>query len=248
MPTQDLRSWLAEEPFTLTLSSGFFGFFAHAGVLSALTEEGLTPRALSGSSAGALVSGLWASGLEVSELREALFALRREEFWDPALGLGLLRGELFERRLRALLRCERFEETRAPLRLTAFHCLRLRARVFERGALAPAIRASCSFPGLFQPVWINGAPYLDGGITDRPGLAGVPAGERVLYHHLRSGSRLRSALGLTELPRRPNAAALALGALPRCAPHDLAPGPEAFAAARERTLRALEGGVVALRS
>ena len=39
MPT--LREWLREQPFTLVMSSGFFGFFAHAGVVSVLEEEGL---------------------------------------------------------------------------------------------------------------------------------------------------------------------------------------------------------------
>jgi NTE family protein len=245
-PTPTLRDWLTEAPFTLTLSSGFFGFFAHTGVLSALTEEGLRPHRLSGSSAGALVSGLWASGLEIPELREALLTLRREDFWDPGLGLGLLKGELFDQKLSQLLNCQRFEDTRAPLQVTAFHCLRLRARVFDQGPLAPAIRASCSFPGLFQPVWINGAPYLDGGITDRPGLMGVPEGERVLYHHLQSRSHLRRRAGLTRHPRRPLTALLELPGLPRCSPHDLSRGAEALAVAREGTLRALDSGLFLL--
>jgi hypothetical protein len=38
-----LRAWLAEGPFTLGLSSGFFGFFAHAGVVSVLEAERLRP-------------------------------------------------------------------------------------------------------------------------------------------------------------------------------------------------------------
>ena len=56
-PPKTLRTWLTEAPFTLGMSSGFFGFFAHAGVLAALEEQGLTPRAVAGSSAGALVTG-----------------------------------------------------------------------------------------------------------------------------------------------------------------------------------------------
>ena len=50
-----LADWLALEPFGLTLSSGFFGFFAHAGVVQALAERKLQPASLSGSSAGALI-------------------------------------------------------------------------------------------------------------------------------------------------------------------------------------------------
>ena len=48
-----LHDHLAQRPFALAMSSGFFGFFAHAGVLRALDEASLRPTRLSGSSAGA---------------------------------------------------------------------------------------------------------------------------------------------------------------------------------------------------
>ena len=235
-----LRTWLSEAPFTLTLSSGYFGFFAHCGVLNALLEEGLTPASVTGSSAGALVGGLWASGRAVDEIKSALFELRREDFWDPGLGFGLLKGQLFEQHLSHLLGCEQFKETIVPLRVTAFQCNTLRARVFSEGALAPIIRASCTFPGLFQPVWIEGRAYIDGGVSDRPGWAGLSPEVRVLYHHLVSRARLRSALKMTQIPRRAHTAALVIRHLPRCAPHRLSAGPAAFAAAREATLSALD--------
>ncbi|MBT9557805.1 MAG: patatin, partial [Myxococcales bacterium] len=46
-----LQEWLAEAPFGLTLSAGFFGFFAHTGFAMALEDAGLEPDRLSGSSA-----------------------------------------------------------------------------------------------------------------------------------------------------------------------------------------------------
>ena len=49
-----LADWLAEAPFTLTLSSGFFSFFAHSGLIAALQEADLRPARITGSSAGAL--------------------------------------------------------------------------------------------------------------------------------------------------------------------------------------------------
>jgi len=48
-----LGDWLAERPFALAMSSGFFAFFAHTGMLAALLERGLVPRMVAGSSAGA---------------------------------------------------------------------------------------------------------------------------------------------------------------------------------------------------
>jgi NTE family protein len=46
------------------MSSGFFSFFAHAGLLGVLIDEGFLPERVSGSSAGALVTGAWAGGVE----------------------------------------------------------------------------------------------------------------------------------------------------------------------------------------
>src|SRR4051812_26539017 len=107
LPT--LREWLREAPFALGMSSGFFGFFAHAGVVSVLEDEGLSPVRSAGSSAGALVTGLWSAGVDAVRLRDELLALRREHFWDPAPGFGLLRGRLFHERVRALVGDRRLE-------------------------------------------------------------------------------------------------------------------------------------------
>src|SRR5690606_10394272 len=89
--TRTRAQWLADEPFTLALGAGFFGFFAQTGLLAALEDEGLRPARVVGVSAGALAGGLWASGLSAADLEAELCSLRREDFWDPGLPLfGLL--------------------------------------------------------------------------------------------------------------------------------------------------------------
>jgi NTE family protein len=236
-----LRGWLSEAPFSLAMSSGFFGFFAHAGVMTALEDAGLSPARLSGSSAGALVAGLWASGLSAERIGEELLILERAHFWDPGLGAGLLRGRLFDARLDRLLGVKTFAGCRAPLALSVFDVLARATRVVTAGDLAPAIRASCAVPGLFHPVWLGGRPMLDGGIADRPGLAGMPAGERVLFHHLASRSPWRRKNGASmDLPRRAGLVALVLGELPRVGPFRLHEGARAFDIARRRARAALD--------
>jgi NTE family protein len=235
-----LREWLAEGPFTLGLSSGFFGFFAHAGVLSVLEEEGLVPARIVGSSAGALAGGLWAAGLPAARLREELLALRREHFWDPRPGLGLLRGALFRARLEAALPARTFEECPRAFAVSAFDLLARRTAVLESGALAPAIHASCAAPFLFQPVRIGARAYFDGGVLDRHGLAPLRGGERVLYHHLTSRSpwRRRSSPAL-RIPERPSLRAVALEGLPRLGPFRLERAAEAMARAADGMREAL---------
>jgi len=249
MATRTLRDWLGEGPYTLALSSGFFGFFAHAGILSVLEEEGLLPARLCGSSAGALVGGLFAAGLPAGGIREALLGLRRPDFWDPRLGMGLLRGARFRARVEALLPVPTFEACTRPVAISAWDPLARETVVLRSGPLAPAIQASGSVPFLFQPVRLGGRWLLDGGVGDRHGLAGAPppgpAGQlppRLLYHHITSRSPWRRADSpALRIPVRPGLVAVALHGLPRLGPFRLERGAEALARAAEGMRAALGG-------
>jgi NTE family protein len=231
-----LREWLAREPFELVLSSGFFGFFAHAGMLDALAAEGLWPIAACGSSAGALVAAAWAAGLPMQELSATLRSLRREEFWDPSPGFGLLRGAKFQARLETLLPVRRFEDCRAGLVVSTFDVRARRTHVIDRGEIAPAVVASCAVPLLFHPVRHDGRLLVDGGVRDRAGLAGSRH-RRSLVHHLSSRSPWRLRL---PVPHDDAKVTLVVDGLPRSGPSRLEAGVRAMELAREATQRALD--------
>jgi NTE family protein len=248
-----LADWLAEAPFGLAMSSGFFSFFAHTGMLDALTARGFAPSHVAGSSAGALVAGAWAAGLEAPELASVLDQLRREDFWDPAPGAGLLAGRAFDAMLRRMLPVHALRDCRVPARISVFDIVGRRTRIIADGDLARAIRASCAVPGLFHPVWIESSgfagarsnaergawiarrPCWDGGIFDRAGIAGVLGG-RLLFHHISSRSPWRTRL---VLPRRAQMVTLVIDDLPRSGPFRLDAGRRALAHARDATARAL---------
>jgi NTE family protein len=247
-PAPTLRTWLREAPFALALSSGFFGFFAHAGVVTVLEEEGLVPAYLCGASSGALVAGMWAAGMPTAAIRAELASLRREHFWDPCPGLGLLRGALLRHKLEALLPVADFTSCHIPLGVQVFQWRGRRTTFIDSGPLAPALHASCAVPVLFQPVALDGGLYSDGGIVDRHGMSSLDvigregrAPARVLYHHLASRSpwRLASHPGL-RVPRRPRMAALVIEGLPRVGPFRLERGPPGLARAVEATRAALD--------
>jgi NTE family protein len=241
---QTLGDWLSEEPFALGMSSGFFGFFAHCGMLAALEERGLAPVRVSGSSAGALVAGVWAAGRSATEISAELLAVERRDFWDPWPGAGLLRGQLFARQLERVLPVRSFGDCRVPLTVSTFDLLGWKTRVLDEGPLAPAIRASCSVPLLFQPVWIDRRPLWDGGVADRPGLAGMPHGQRVFFHHLASRSPWRrKQSNALQVPQRPDLTALVIHDLPRLGPFELERAPVAYAAARQATRCALDAPI-----
>jgi NTE family protein len=225
-----LRQWLSSGPFTLTMSSGFFGFYAHAGVLRVLEEEELLPARASGSSAGALATGFWAAGASASELVAELQRLARSDFWDPAPGFGLLRGQRFGDLLGRLLPVRTFAECRIPVCISVFDLTERRTKTIDSGELAPAIQASCTVPLLFHPFAHHGHALFDGGIFDRPGLAGVPHDARVFYHHLSSRvpfPSLHDRLG-RGIPRRAGLVPFVIDALPRPDPFRLDEGRRAI--------------------
>lgn len=186
-----LREWLQEQPFTLTMSSGFFSFFAHCGMLSVLEEEGLLPQRVTGSSAGALTAACWASGMPSRDIRDLFFSISKQDIWDPGLGLGLLKGDKFRTRLRDALPVEKIEQTPVPLAVSVYERKTKQTHSYTEGDLPSLVSASCAVPFMFQPVSYQHNSYLDGGIKDRPGLHAVAAGERVFYHHIVSRSPWR---------------------------------------------------------
>lgn len=230
---QRLLDKLRDEPFNLALSSGFFGFYAHAGLLSAIEDAGLVPKLITGSSAGALAGGLWASGLSAQALSRELTELERRDFWDPGIGIGLLKGRLFRERLERLLPVSAIEDAKIPVAISLFDILRRRTVVRSSGDLASAIHASCALPGLFQPVWLDRRPYSDGGILDRPGWLGLDATTFTFANNLPSNAK-------RPRPRRANTTVLHIANLPRVTPFALKRGQEAFATARYAMQRALE--------
>jgi NTE family protein len=232
-----LGDWLGEAPYTLALSAGFFGFFAHAGVLAALEEARLAPARVTGASAGALAGGLWSAGLPAAQLKSTLFSLKRQDFWDPGPGLGLLRGRRFRDLLARLSPIERLVDCVVPFAASVLDGLRVRTVVPREWGFVEAVYASCAVPFLFHPLFRNGRPYWDGGIRDRAALAGVGRGERVLSHWLQPVD------GGPGLPRKAGRAVVAVPGLPRPGPDDLAAGRLAWERARAGFLRALEAPV-----
>jgi len=232
-----VAEWCEEDDFTLSMSAGFMGFFAHAGFLKALREKGLAPTAGRGSSAGGLIVGADAAGVEPGKMAEELANLQREDFWDPAPGFGLLRGLL-----RSLLPVTEFSECRIPLEVSVFDVKSREKEIRRQGDLALALHATCAFPGLLQPVDIDGRPKLDGGIKDWAGLADSRPDERIL--HLRLNSRLSRYIPGNSQSRqliiRPNMQIVEVEGIPPVTPFSLHKGMEAYRIAEKGMLHALD--------
>ncbi len=200
-----LSSLLAGKKVGVVLSSGYFGFFGHAGFVAALEEAGIVPSAWAGSSAGGLVAAFGAAGVSAKTIEGHLSARTKDDFWDRDLrgallasvrrhhgATGLLKGDRFRALLERLLPVHRFELLRTPLAIVATDLSAQRPRLITSGPLAPALHATCAYPGMFRAVRLDGALLWDGGIIDKaPALAladHAPALDALLVHYLPSNN------------------------------------------------------------
>lgn len=232
-----LIDWLKEDDFTLSLSAGFFGFFAHCGFVKALHEENLKPALLTGASAGAIVSACWASGMKPNEIEKSLLEVSKKDFWDPGLGLGYLKGNKFESRLASFLHAD-FSKLEIPLHIATYSLRHRRTEIMQSGSLPAAVRASCAVPLMFHPVTINKRLYWDGGIRDKAALHAVPTEARVLSHFLIS-DKVSDWFEEKSIKDRTNAKFVVLPNLPRLGPNKLSQGKEAIDMAYTETRKAL---------
>jgi NTE family protein len=191
----------SSERVAIVLSAGYFGFFAHAGFMLAVEELGIDYCAIAGSSAGAVVAAMHASGIPATEIIELLVSVRRKDLWD-SMGVGgilqalvkrgrgwtgLLRGERFEERLDLQLRARTFEECRRALYITALNLTRGVEETFHSGTIADKVRASCSYPFLMSSKAIDGNDYWDGGFLTKIPLEAMVEREkpdRLIIHYL----------------------------------------------------------------
>jgi predicted acylesterase/phospholipase RssA len=113
-------------------------------------------------------------GLTPSEMIASVTPIDREHMWDLGGIGGLLKGQKFRDLVHSTLPVKSFEECNIPLAVTAYDVLRFRTNCITDGHLATAMCASCTFPGLFQPVMLDGSPHIDGGVWDGVGLMALP--------------------------------------------------------------------------
>ncbi|PIF00188.1 MAG: patatin [Maribacter sp.] len=148
----------------LALSGGGLRGIAHIGVIKALEEHRIFPDYIAGTSAGAIVGALYANGntwqetLDFFKLTEVFsidnFALRKPGFIDTE--------KLYDS-FKDVLGIDDFSILKKQLYITATNLVEGTLEVFNKGELIKPILASAAFPGVFTPIKIGDAHYIDGG-------------------------------------------------------------------------------------
>lgn len=153
------------KPLVLALSGGGGHAAAHAGVVLELVAQGVRPTGYAGVSGGALVAAAYLGGASMEALVDEASRLH-PWFWVRGWGGGLLSGTKLGVLIDEFLPRERFEELAAPLAVLATDMDTGQGVVFRTGNVRDAVRASCSFPGIFPPFIWEGRRLYDGGVTD----------------------------------------------------------------------------------
>lgn len=150
----------------LALSGGGGRGFAHVGVIKVLEAQGVKVDLIAGTSAGAFVGTLYASGLNGFALQEAAMKIEEAPFRDWSLtDRGLFSGKALQDYVNAQLSAKTTEQLPIPMGIVATDLASGQAVVFRRGDAGVAVRASCAVPGVYSPVRISGRDYVDGGVS-----------------------------------------------------------------------------------
>ncbi|WP_346701342.1 patatin-like phospholipase family protein [uncultured Alistipes sp.] len=153
----------------LVLAGGGARGVAHIGAIEELERQGFEIAAVAGTSMGALVGGVYASG-RLTEFKEWMCTLDKYKVFglvDFTLSSeGLVKGDRVMKAMQELIPDVQIEQMPVPFAAVAADLLTGREVVLDRGGLYEAIRASISIPSVFRPVHRDGMVLVDGGTVN----------------------------------------------------------------------------------
>ncbi len=192
---------------SLVLGSGGARGLAHIGVIAALEEHDYEIRAISGTSMGALIGGIYAAG-ELDTYARWVSALSRADvvrLLDFSFNRsGLVKGERIIHVLKELIGERNIEELPIEFTAVATDVLQQREVWIREGSLFDAIRASIAIPTFFTPYRINGRLLLDGGLLNPVPVAPTIHDDNDLTVAVHLGGRPRRDLQPSPPPLRRN--------------------------------------------
>lgn len=155
----------------LALGAGGSRGYAHIEILKVFDELKIKPSIISGSSMGALIGAMYASGLSAEEIekifkeniRKKAFKLADISFHKTA---GLIKGDRIMEIFRNNVKAKVFSELKIPLKIVSTDLVSKKEVIMTRGNLIDAVRASISIPLVFKPLIKNNQVLVDGGIVN----------------------------------------------------------------------------------
>ena len=164
----------------LVLGGGGMRGFCHIGVVRAIERLGLQVDEVVGTSMGAVIGALYASGLHSRQIEEVAGEISIKDYFKINLLKFLVRGyrhasvykgRTFHDLLSRWLPFGSFDALKRPFFCNAVSLTTGASRFFglpgsERTPIADAVYASACLPTIFEPMSIDGDHYVDGGMTE----------------------------------------------------------------------------------
>jgi len=149
----------------LALSGGASWGFSHIGVIEVLEEHGIFPEVIAGTSAGAIVGSLYASGKSVPELREIAENIRYWDFLVPSIpDLGFFSTRGIMNQIKRHIPHDDFDQLEKKFGVITVDLVRGETYIFKEGSVSTAVAASSAQPIVFNPVRYEDMLLVDGGV------------------------------------------------------------------------------------
>ncbi|MBE9527281.1 MAG: patatin-like phospholipase family protein [Proteobacteria bacterium] len=153
----------------LALGSGSARGLAHIGVIRALEDSGIKIDCVAGTSIGALIGSVYASG-KLEDLEKVYL----DYDWKKIAYLfdivfpksGLIDGNKVADFVREYVHAQTIEHLAMPFKAVATDIGTGEEITMDQGDVIEAVRASISIPGIFTPVRRNGRVLVDGGLVN----------------------------------------------------------------------------------
>lgn len=154
----------------LVLGGGGAKGFAHVGVLKVLEKNGIQPDLIVGTSAGALVGSLYASGKSASAIEDIATRVGNDELLDFTLSKqGFIEGIKLQQWVNTQVNHKKIEQLPIRFASVATDMTLKQKVVLDKGDTGLAVRASSSVPGVFILPRVQTANgnhrYADGGLV-----------------------------------------------------------------------------------
>jgi NTE family protein len=151
----------------LALGGGGARGMAHVGVLQVLEREGFPIDCIAGTSVGSLVGAAYAAGLRGERLTTMALQMRWRDIGNLVWPRdGLVSFAKLESFLVNVMGDLTFADLQIPYAAVAANLAAGNPVILKTGRVAPAVRASCSVPGIVTPVDMDGLRLVDGGMAN----------------------------------------------------------------------------------
>lgn len=150
----------------VVLGAGASKGFAHIGVLKVLEGHKVPIHMIVGTSAGSVVGSFYSYGYNAFRLQTLAMGIERSDVVDMTIpDIGFVKGEKLEQFVNKCLGNTPIEKLKTRFYAVATDFSSGEEALFASGNTGKAVRASCSVPGVFQPVKIGGKIFCDGGVV-----------------------------------------------------------------------------------